>query len=134
MNDWLPRALREGALSQLDARLARDPGAIDARFQRACLLAELGRVEEARRAYLDVLARDSTHAGALNNLGTLLYATGYRSAACTAYARAATVHPGDPMGHVNVANVLRETGELAAARGHYETALRLAPDHAEAHQ
>jgi hypothetical protein len=129
-----PRALRETALTELDARLSREPEAIDLRFQRACLLAELGRMDEARNAYLEVLARDPVHAGALNNLGTLLYAQGYRSAARTTYARAAACHPDDPMGHVNLANVLREMGEPAAARAHYDTALRSAPDHAEAHQ
>jgi hypothetical protein len=134
MTEPSSRGIREAALTELDARLSREPEAIEARFQRACLLAELGRMDDARKAYLDVLARDPVHAGALNNLGTLLYAQGYRSAARTAYARAAACHPDDPMGHVNLANVLRDTGEPAAARAHYERALRLAPDHAEAHQ
>jgi Flp pilus assembly protein TadD len=134
MIDSSPRGLREAALDVLDARLVREPDAIDARFERACLLAELGRADEARDAYLELLARDPRHAGALNNLGTLLYAQGYRSAARTAYSQAAAQHPDDPMGHVNLANVLREAGELAAARMHYEAALRAAPDHPEAHQ
>ena len=38
------------------------------------------------------------------------------------------------MSHVNLANAAHEGGELAAAREHYETALRFEPDHAEAHQ
>jgi Tetratricopeptide repeat len=134
MTGLIPRTLREAALNDVDARLSRAPEAIDARFERACLLAELGRRDAARDAYLDVLARDPCHAGALNNLGTLLYAQGYRSAARTAYARAVTQHPDDPMGHVNLANILREAGDAAASRAHYDTALHLAPDHPEAHQ
>jgi len=132
--DWPERRRRQAALDALDARLARSPDSIDIRFERACLLTELGRSDDARAAYLELLARAPDHAGALNNFGTLLHATGYRTAARTAYAEAAARHPEQPMGHVNLANLLLEAGALDAARAHYETALRLAPDHAEAHQ
>jgi len=98
------------------------------------LLAELGRPLEARNAYIDVLARDPAHRLALNNLGTLLYATGYRTAARTAYAEAVARHPEDPMSRVNLGNILHEIGEYAAAREHFEAALRADPGHAEAHQ
>jgi aromatic-L-amino-acid/L-tryptophan decarboxylase len=132
--EWRPRLVRESALRELDERLAADPDAVELRFERACLLAELGRTLESRNAYLGVLARQPSHRDALNNLGTLLYGTGYRTAARTAYAQAVARHPDDPTSRVNLANVLRENGELAAAREHYETALRLAPGHPEAHQ
>ncbi len=132
--EWMPRQLRESRLRELEALIASDSAAIPLRFERACLLAEVGRTAEARDAYLDLLSRDSSHRAALNNLGTLLHETGYRTAARTAYAQAVAKHPGDPMSHVNLANLLRESGSLATAREHYETALRLQPDHAEAHQ
>jgi hypothetical protein len=106
----------------------------EAAFEHACALDAAGRAEEAKAAYLAVLARQPTHSGALNNLGTLLYETGYRSAAQTAYAEAVKRHPEQPMGHDNLANTLLAGGELATARVHYETALRLAPDHVEAHR
>jgi hypothetical protein len=38
------------------------------------------------------------------------------------------------MSHVNLANVLFESGEPGPAREHYEAALRCVPDHPEAHQ
>jgi len=132
--DWMPRKLRESRLRELETLIASDPGALPLRFERACLLAEIGRTAEARDAYIQLLAREPSHRAALNNLGTLLHETGYRTAARTAYAEAVKRHPGDPMSQVNLANVLRENGELAAAREHYEVALRLQPDHAEAHQ
>ena len=132
--DWPPQRARESALHEIDGRIASDPGAMSLRFERAYLLAEMGRTPEARNAYLDLLARDPSHRLALNNLGTLLHSTGYRTAARTAYAEAVARHPGDPMGHVNLGNVLHESGEFPAAREHYETALRLDPGHAEAHQ
>ena len=131
---WPPQQAREEALHELDGRLAADPGSVSLRFERAGLLAELGRPLEARNAYIDVLARDPGHRLALNNLGTLLYATGHRTAARTAYAEAVARHPDDPMGHVNLGNILHEIGEHAVAREHFEAALRLDTGHAEAHQ
>jgi glutathione synthase/RimK-type ligase-like ATP-grasp enzyme len=103
-------------------------------FERACELDALGRTEEAKEAYLAFLAGAPTHFAALNNLGTLLYESGYRSAARTAYEEAVKHHPDNPVGHINLANLLLASGELAAARRHYETALARAPDHDEAHR
>jgi hypothetical protein len=134
LSDWAPRRQREAALAALDAQLLREPDAVEPRFARAGLLASLGRNEEAKAAYLALLALAPTHFGALNNLGTLLDEMGYRSAARTAYQEATAQHPDNPLGHVNLANLLLAVGEVAAARAHYETALRLDPDHAEAHQ
>jgi aromatic-L-amino-acid decarboxylase len=133
-NDGPPRPAREAALYQLEACIQGDLHALDPRVERAGLLIELGRTLEARNAYLEVLARDPSHRLALNNLGTLLHATGCRTAARTAYAEAASRHPDDAMGHVNLANVLYERGDLTSAREHYETALRCTPDYPEAHQ
>ena len=45
--EWTPRTLRESALRQLEAQLARDPGLLDLKFERARLLTELGRTLEA---------------------------------------------------------------------------------------
>jgi glutathione synthase/RimK-type ligase-like ATP-grasp enzyme len=132
LNAWEPFLLRAARLRKLEAQM--DSPSVALRFEYACLLTEVGRTADARAAYLELLAHEPAHAGALNNLGTLLHGTGYRSAARTAYAEAVARHPGDPMGHVNLANVLAENGDPTRAREHYETALRQQPDHAEAHQ
>jgi aromatic-L-amino-acid/L-tryptophan decarboxylase len=132
--DWPPQRAREEALRDIEVCMAADPASVDLRFERAGLLAELGRPLEARNAYIELLTRDPAHRLALNNLGTLLYATGYRTAARTAYAEAVARHPNDPMGHVNLGNILHEIGEFQAARQHFEAALRVDPGHAEAHQ
>jgi len=131
---WPPQRARQEALRDLDARIAQESDGVSLRFERATLLAEMGRSQEARNAYIDVLARDPAHRLALNNLGTLLYATGYRTAARTAYGEAVARHPDDPMGHVNLGNILHEIGEYLAARQHFEAALRSDPNHAVAHQ
>jgi glutathione synthase/RimK-type ligase-like ATP-grasp enzyme len=132
--DWPPQRARESALRDLNGRIASHPDAVNLRFELACLLTEMGRTPEARKAYLDVLAREPAHRLALNNLGTLLHSTGYRTAARTAYAEAVARHPGDPMSRVNLGNMLFEDGEFAAAREHFETALRFDPGHVEAHR
>jgi glutamate/tyrosine decarboxylase-like PLP-dependent enzyme len=132
--DWAPRKLKEARLLELEAQTATDTDGIPLRFERACLLAEIGRTTEARDAYIELLALDPSHRAALNNLGTLLHGTGFRTAARTAYAQAVAKHPDDPMGHVNLANTMVENGAMTEAREHYETALRLQPDYSEAHQ
>jgi glutamate/tyrosine decarboxylase-like PLP-dependent enzyme len=131
--NWLPHRARVAALNDLEGRIAADPN-MNLRFERACLLGEMGRTLDARNAYIEILAREPSHRLALNNLGALLHAGGYRTAARTAYAEAVARHPGDPMGHVNLGNVLLEIGQFPAAREHYEAALRADPSLREAHR
>jgi hypothetical protein len=134
VTNWRPALARKEALCEVDARIKLDPESIALRFERACLLNEMGRNEDAKLAYLDVLTRCPGHVAALNNLGTLLYFTGYRTAARSAYTEAIRLHPDQPMAHVNLGNLFLEAGELAAAREHYEAALSIDAQFAEAHQ
>lgn len=134
MTSWAPALERKEALREVEERLASDPESVDLRFNRACLLAEMGENEPAKQAYLDVLHRCPTHVGALNNLGTVLYMTGYRTAARSAYTEAIARHPGHPMAHVNLGNLFLEAGDLVPAREHYEAALALDSKFTEAHQ
>ena len=103
-------------------------------LQRARDFAARAEDEAAKHAYLEVLRRDPTHFSALNELGSLAYAGGYRSAARTAYEEAVRHHPGNPIVRVNLGNLLREEQELGAARLQYETALGLDPELYAAHQ
>jgi tetratricopeptide (TPR) repeat protein len=134
MEKMLRKKALEASLEETERQLAAHPEAVSLRLERAGLLHQLGRMTEARNAYLDVLARAPSDRLALNNLGTLLHGTGYRTAARTAYAEAAARYPHDPLSQVNFANVLLEDCEWETAREHYEMALRSAPDHPEAHQ
>jgi Tfp pilus assembly protein PilF len=135
---WPPRLAQEARLRALEALLAASgadaAGAIETRAERAALLVALGRPDDARTAYIDVIKRAPDHFGALNDFGALLAATGFRAAARTVYVQAVTHHPGNPKGHVNLANLLLRDGEIPAARGHFETALELDPEHPQAHQ
>ncbi|HTB30099.1 MAG TPA: hypothetical protein VK715_14185 [Steroidobacteraceae bacterium] len=103
-------------------------------LERARALVAQADDEGAKRAYLDVLRQDPTNFFALNELGTLALAGGFRSAARTAYSQAVAHHPGNKIVRVNLANVLREDNDPIGARLHYEAALAIDPELHEAHQ
>jgi glutathione synthase/RimK-type ligase-like ATP-grasp enzyme len=90
--------------------------------------------EAAKQAYLNILRADPTHPAALNELGTLALSGGFRTAARSAYLQAVRHHPRDKIVRVNLANLLREEHDLAAARLHYQAALAIDPEFPEAHQ
>ena len=114
--------------------LERDPDDIAALYERAGLLREQGRFEEAKRDYLELIRRDPTDFAALNDFGTLVLKAGYREAARSLFGQAVRHHPGNPNGHVNLANLLLLLGERRQARLHFEAALRADPDHIHAHR
>ena len=106
---------------------------IETLLAQARSLAASAEDDAAKQIYLAILQRDATHFAALNELGTLAYESGHRSASRTAYRQAVQFHPDNPIGRVNLGNLLLEDGELAAARAQYEAALALDPELADAH-
>ena len=106
----------------------------DALLENARHLARLGQDEDAKKAYVAILQRDPTHFGALTDLAGLALATGYRSAAITAYRQAIDFHPDNPFGLVNLANVYLEDENLPEAKRLYEAAIAADPALAFAHQ
>jgi tetratricopeptide (TPR) repeat protein len=134
---WAPRVAQESRLRQLDELLARQPAAADAigiQIERAALLGALNRQQEAQQAFIDILRKAPENFSALNEFGTLLMNMGAIDAACRVYSEAILHHPHNPMGHVNLANLLLRANKHAQAREHYEAVLRIDPDYAEAHQ
>ena len=135
MSDWTPRVVQEAKLKELEQRLAGLPDKLGLLFEQARLLSSLGRLEESKRVYAQILglAAPAQYA-ALNNLGNLLYETGATAKARMVFQEAILHDAHNPIGHFNLAKALYENGELAAARTHYETTLRLDPNHSGAHQ
>jgi glutathione synthase/RimK-type ligase-like ATP-grasp enzyme len=134
---WAPRLAQEVQLRQLEDRLghhAVDGAGVDVEIERAVLLGALNRQQDAQQAFVDILRRAPTNFSALNEFGTLLANMGAIDAACRVYAEAIAHHPENPMGHVNLANLLLRANRHAEARAHYETVLKIDPDHAPAHQ
>jgi hypothetical protein len=132
--EHLPPSARELRLNALDRLLMQEPQALEALAERAGLLREDGRFEEAKRDYLALLQQRPTDFAALNDFGTLVLNAGYREAARSLFGAAVAHHPDNPTGRVNLANLLLALGEFAEARGHFEAALRADPEHAHAHR
>jgi Flp pilus assembly protein TadD/glutathione synthase/RimK-type ligase-like ATP-grasp enzyme len=134
---WAPRLAQESRLRQLEDLLARPSSgdeAMEVEIERAALLGALDRRQDAQAAFIDILRRWPTNFSALNEFGTLLAGQGAIDAACRVYAEAILHHPDNPMGHVNLANLLLRANKHEEARALYEAALRADPDHAGAHQ
>jgi len=134
---WAPRLAQESRLRQLEELLAQRPvggDAIDAEIERAVLLGALDRRQDAQQAFVDILRRAPENFSALNEFGTLLTDMGAIGAACRVYSEAIAHHPANPIGRVNLANLLLRANRLAEAREHYEAVLRIDPEHAPAHQ
>jgi hypothetical protein len=119
-------------LADIEARPPEHQNA-DLRCRRASLLDRLGRTDEARDVFLQVLAADPAHEAALGALGALLSRTGYRSAALTVFREAAHRHPRSAA-RVNLGNLLRQSGEAEAALAEFRAALQADPNHPQAHQ
>jgi lipoprotein NlpI len=134
---WAPRLAQESRLRQLEdliARQAIESDAGDTEIERAVLLGALDRRQDAQSAFIDILRKAPTNFSALNEFGTLLTNMGAIDAACRVYSEAILHHPQNPMGHVNLANLLLRANRYDQAREHYEAALRIDPDYAQAHQ
>jgi glutathione synthase/RimK-type ligase-like ATP-grasp enzyme len=136
ISGWAPRLAQEARLRALEDLLTppRADDAIEPEIERAVLLGALDRRQDAQLAFIDILRRAPTHFSALNEFGTLLTNMGAIDAACRVYSEAITHHPDNPMGRVNLANLLLRANRHLEARTHYEAALGVDPDHAPAHQ
>jgi Tfp pilus assembly protein PilF len=121
-------------LRALDRVLERDPEAYAARAERAGLLREQGRFEDAKRDYLELIRRKPNDFAALNDFGTLVLNAGYREAARSLFGEAVRQHPDNANGRVNLANLLFLLDEHGAAREHFDAALKIDPGHIHAHR
>ena len=125
-------------IQQLDAQLDQQGDMqkeeeVALRFERATLLAEMGRNLEARSEHLKVLELEPAHRLNLFGLGLLLVGMQQRKAAHMVYAEAVRYYPHDVALLVNLGSVLLETDHPAEARSYYEKALRINPEFPQAH-
>ncbi len=128
------RTARSLRVQQLDRLLEHDPDATTIRLERAGLFREQGLFDEAKSDYLELLRRNPTDFGALNDFGTLVLKAGYRDAARSLFSEAVRHHPGNATGRINLANLLFLTDELEQARVQFEAALAIDPHHVHAHR
>jgi len=113
----------------------RNPGSgnieAERRFARAGELQRRGDLEQAQRAYGEVLALDAEHTGALAGLGQVLRQRGLRTSAAALFRRASRLKPRDPALRGALGLTLRELGEPEAALAEFYRAVELAPDQAD---
>jgi tetratricopeptide (TPR) repeat protein len=130
----ITRQRLEAALAAIETRLACETDALDLLADRARLLTELGRTDEAKRQYLEILKRDPRHLATLIDFSHLLYHTGFTTAARTAATAAVAFHPGNPKAQTHFADLAVYDRKFDEARTHYDTALRIDPGYRDAHR
>jgi aromatic-L-amino-acid decarboxylase len=128
-----PHTTLQLALLSVEKQLQLDPNSAKLLFQRACFLEQTGHTAEAHSIYIDVLEREPSHVGALNNLGNLLLAAREIPEARRIYELAVAQHPDHPPCRASLGNLLIKVGEPAAARDHFEHALQIDADYRPAH-
>jgi protein O-GlcNAc transferase len=95
---------------------------------------QAGRVADATRLYKSVLGVEPRHALALHELSGIAAASGDLARAIELMTRAIDADPGMAQAYANLGNFLRDEGRFDDALNAYRTALRLAPDLADAHR
>ena len=96
-------------------------------------LAQMGRNQQATRAFKKAAETDEKNAAAWNNLGTRYLRAGDLGTAASCFSYALELKPGFAKAHLNYGAALRAQGKLAEAEREYRQALKLKPRYAEAH-
>ena len=110
-------------LRLLRQALAADPGIYPRLNQAAEILIARGEFAEARRLLEDVLEANSLAAGSYYLLGQIEEGQGRRAAALDFYRRELEIDAGRFEAAVNLANLLKQGGDLTAAARYYRMAI-----------
>ena len=114
-----------------------EPHASAARVNIATALSHLGRRDEARAAYQDVLRTRPSHGSALYNLGVFAAQDNLNEEAIALYGRALSVAPASPAAYNNLAAVVlrqpRQPGASKHAAAAYRAATQLRPTYFDAY-
>ena len=92
-----------------------------------------GRLTEAEKIYLQILAIDARQADCLHLLGMIAYQAGRHEAAVNLIRKAIAINEKGAAYHSNLGTVLQAEGRLDEAAASYERALALQPHLAEVH-
>jgi len=102
-------------------------------LRQAISLHRAGRLPEARRCYLRILAVDPRHFEALHLLATLHSQAGRHAEALVLFEQAIRIDDTRPELFSNRGNALKELQRFDEALASYDVAIRLKPDYAEAY-
>ena len=121
----------EGA-QLVDRSIERSPRNAAFLNNRAQVLSEAGRFDEAMRDLKRALMLEPRFHAALCHMGSLLRRQRRHEEALAAFRRAIAIDPRVPDAHVGLGNVLRERGDRAGARAAYDAALAIDAAHLSA--
>ena len=94
---------------------------------------QVGRLEEAKGVYKNILAVDSKNADALHLSGLIAHESGEIERAIVFIKRAIAIDSNQAFFHNNLGNVLKDEGNIAEAIDSFQKAIQLHPNYAEAH-
>jgi Tfp pilus assembly protein PilF len=119
------------AKEKLELAYAYVPQNAEINFALGNLQLEQGDKTGAKAWYRETLKIDRTHEGSWNNLGVLALEEQRWSLAIQFFQTALRLSPNDAKTHYLLARAFHGSGDIAQARDHLETALRLRPGQAE---
>jgi predicted O-linked N-acetylglucosamine transferase (SPINDLY family) len=105
----------------------------DTWFSQALTLHQAGKLDEARKLYERILAKNDRHVSALSNLGIILLQRGHREKGIELIRRSLAIDPGQPVTVNTLGIALQTENRLSEALASFDRALALRPDYAEAH-
>ncbi len=112
--------------------LAITPNTPDLHFNLGIALANIGQYAEAEKSYLKAIELQPRFFEAHGNLGTVLQKQGRLEQAIVSYRTALSIHE-DARGHFNFGTALRDEGKLDEAISHFQRAILMFPNYADAH-
>jgi tetratricopeptide (TPR) repeat protein len=130
----LRRTDPEQALVHLTAAVRLKPDLVEAQYNLATALQELGRLDEAVVQYGKTIELAPDHARAYCNLGNTLRQLGRLQEAERSFMEAIRLAPSLALAHSGLGRLLQMEGRLEEALRSCETAARLQPDFAAAHR
>ena len=123
--DLLRQNKLKAAREKFEKVVALEPGIPDGYNNLGLTYAYDGQLDKAVANYRRALDIEPLYATALNNLGVVLYAQGKAEEALYYWRLCLKVTPGSvPELNYHIANALRDTGNKAEARKHYQEALK----------
>jgi len=103
-------------------------------IKQAMQLQRNGELEQAKQIYQMVLKSNQQHPDALHLYGLACHQQGDHETAITYIRRAVDLVPSQPVVRNNLADALRDTGQLSEALSQLKAAIEIRPDYAGAHQ
>ncbi|HEV2423784.1 MAG TPA: tetratricopeptide repeat protein [Terriglobia bacterium] len=120
-----------GAVTDLQQALSIDPNNVDAYQRLGNAYNELGRTDDAERAFREATRLRPSCWECYNSLGEFLEAHGRFPEASQAWQRIIDLAPDNPWGYNNVGISFLTTGNFRSAADYFARGLKLAPDDAE---